>query len=352
MLAAPRPHAGAQGRRRGHGVGDTRRGRHVVAQPGGALVGDGVGERGHVPCSSGAAAPTLARRTDPAGDPHAGRGEHADEPEDEEHRRAQHDGDDDGPRRRERRGQQPCGAGAARGSGCTGRRDRWRVPARQRPRRAVERSAPRVPHHHDRRRGAVWLLGPGEPEAARSELDRRPVDDGGRPGDRLTVDAAGHATGQLDHGDGTVGGHREEHVVRLDRRVVEAHGGARRATDDVTAGGQCDRRSGGRSGLTDEHGDRRLGGRCRAVRRRAGCHARRRPCASVSVHGDLPAVELQERRRSEADRFGQVTDAIVGGSWGHEHAAPGRVLDLERGDGAQPPCPPECASPAERENPS
>ena len=332
VLAAPRPHAGAQRRRRGHGVGDARRGRQVVAQPGGALFGDGGGERGDVPCSSSAAAPTVADRTDPPGEPHADRGEHADESEDEEHRRAQHDGDDDGPRRRERRGQQTCGAGASRGSGGARRRDRWRVPARQCPRRAVERSAPRVPHHDDRRRGAVCLLGSGEPEATRPELDRRPVDDRGRPGDRLTVDAAGHPTGQLDNGDGAVGRHGDEHVVRLDRRVVDAHGCARRATDDVTAGGQGDRRSGCRAGLTDEHGDRHVGGRCcvRCVETAATHDAGPRQRVGA---GDLPAVELQERRRSEADRFGQVADAIVEGSWGHEHPAPGRVFDLERGDG-------------------
>ena len=98
--------------------------------------------------------------------------------------------------------------------------------------------------------------------------------------------------------------------MRLDRGVVDAHGCARRAADDVTAGGQGDRRSGGGSGLTDEHGDRHLRGRCRASGVEPATAHDAGPGQRVGG-GDLPAVELQERRRSEADRFGQVTDAIV-----------------------------------------
>ena len=128
--------------------------------------------------------------------------------------------------------------------------------------------------------------------------------------DRLAVDAARHPAGELHGVDRPVGADGDKDVVWLDRRVVDAHRRGRRPPDDVAAGRERRRAARCRTGLADEDGHRR--------RRRRGGNGDVEPAAAHDTGpgegvaaGDVAAVERQRRARSQADRIGEIAEAIV-----------------------------------------
>ena len=300
VLAAARPHAGAERRRCGDGVDDARRRGDMVPQAGRPLLGDSGGEGGHVlrlsrPVPGGPLAPRrCARRatsrraatapTSPntrnSGDPMT----------------TATTIDPAALKAAARRPTAPAVRACAVAPG-TGIGDR--VPPRQRAWRAVDRPPPRGRRSSPRSPPAAR----GSPGAARrSRLEPSVIVAPPASGVAASTGSPStrHGTRPVSWAalDGSMGVDVDEQVVRLDRRVVDRHGRGRRPPDDVPAGGQGRRRApdagpasqtsaatGGASGAAEP------GGVQPAPPHDAGLGER-------LAAGDLPAVELQRCRRA------------------------------------------------------
>ena len=164
-----------------------------------------------------------------------------------------------------------------------GRLDGRRIPARHDARRPPQDAPPGITGGRGQRRRARRRRHlAADAQAAGAEDDDAAVGHDRAPTDRPTVDAARHATGELQELDGPVGGDIEQGVVGLERAVVDHDGGTRRTADDVSPGDQRRHRPGSRAAFAD-HGHDRERRRPQAGRRR------RRPCCRDAVRRSTAA---------------------------------------------------------------
>ena len=134
--------------------------------------------------------------------------------------------------------------------------------------------------------------------------------------------------------------------MRLDAASSTTDRGARGPADDVAAWRRALTARRRRAGVADDGHD---GGVRRGARRRRVGPAvvswlpwQDAGAAERLVAGDRASVEQQRAAGIEAEGVGEVAEAVVGRAGRDDDAAPGRAVDLERGDGRERPCPPGC----------
>ena len=166
----------------------------------------------------------------------------------------------------------------------------------------------------------------------------------------LAVQARRDASRQLREPHDSVGADVEDAVVRLERGVGQGDGAARRATDDVASGAQDDDGARSRAGLGDHHHQRRLRLDSLALRPRG------QPAASPDtgatdrlVPADGAAVEIEPRRRVEAEGVCQIADAIVERARHDRDPPTSRADEVERGHRSTSHAPRGCPRTVKRE---